>query len=136
MSGRASEASFQTVDDTVRLLVRPSLRGDGFELMLSESGLNWFPFSYEEGRRLLGAISQVAHLCHPSHSDFRLSAVSKADPRFSVEATGGGLTFYFVLKGDRAIDMGFFLDRSVAAELFSHIESLLEEQVVRGVMES
>lgn len=135
-SGRASETPFQTADPAIQLFVYLDSRADGFTLRLSgNSPTESFPFSHEDGTRLLGAIHSAGNSAHLLEE---CGHVLLTDPSFDVGVDGKPLrpTFHFTLKGERSLDMTFSLDMTAVASLFSFVHELLEEQTIRGVMES
>lgn len=135
MSGRVSDVSIRTEDPAVALLVRADRRADGFNLRLSGGSSADFPFSYEDGARLLDAVRSVGSSVHLLDE---CVLVSTKDPRFEVGVSGDAVRplFHFTLRGERALDMIFSLDRRATHDFFCLIRDLLEEQTVLGVMES
>lgn len=134
MSGRVSEAHFQTADPAVRIVVHLDGGADGFAMRLSGSSLSdSFSFSHEDGMRLLGAIRFIVNSRYMVEEYCRL--VSHLDPKFEVGTLDGRL-FHFTLKGGRNLDMMFSFDMRSIADFFCRIRDALEEQVIRGVMDS
>lgn len=135
MSGRVSETSFQTEDPAVQVLVRLGA-GDGFTLRLSGGSLtDSFPFSHEDGTRLLDAIRSAGSSAHLLEE---CGHVLLTDLRFEIGVDGrpSRPTFHFTLRGERCLDMTFSLGLRTIVDFFHLVYDVLEEQTVRGVMES